>query len=168
MKTALSTLLLATFLSSCSWFDSLKPKETFYCKVNGDKFRPDKDTSPIGGIGSNPLRVSFDKEKGWLYIDVRNTPKLISIALKLDYNEYPMIKDYQLSKNTSNSNAIYYPDYAALPTIREQLFSDSGVFRITKIDGYNLSGTFEFTCKSAKTGIEYKITDGEFNDISYY
>ena len=159
-------LLTSVGLPSCTWFSSLKPKETFYCKVDGKAFRPDKDKSPIGGIGSDPLKVSFDKEKGFFSIIVRNSPNSISIYLKLIPKEDLNIQKVDLTSDINGTKAFYTIDYAEAN--KEQLISQSGKFSFTKIDGYNLSGTFEFTCKSAKTGIEYKITDGQFNDISYY
>lgn len=168
MKNIISTLLLAILLSSCSWFGSLKPKETFYCKINGIAFRPEKDNSPIGGIGTDPLKVTWDKTYNWLYIQARETPQLLSISIKLSPNEFVSEKEYLFENDLKKTSANYYLDYTLDPTKRELLISNSGKIIITKIDGYNLSGTFEFTCKSAKTGIEYKITNGEFNNISYY
>lgn len=166
MKATLISLFLATALTSCTWFDSLKPKETFYCKVNGEKFRPEKDNSPIGGIGSDPLRVQFNKDNGTLFISVRDSPKEISLII-LTAQTTLKVSDYLLSDDISKSKAYFTPDNSA-DKVPEDIISNSGTFKITKIDGYNLSGTFEFTCKSAKTGKEYKITDGQFNDISYY
>lgn len=166
MRTTLLTLLLTTILSSCSWFSSLKPKETFYCKVNGKAFRPSKDNSPIGGIGSDPLKVTFDKDKGTFSIIVRDSPDLMAFFLTLSPNESLKVQEINLTSNVNASKSYYTLDYAEAN--KEQMISQNGKFSFTKIDGYNLSGTFEFTCKSAKTGIEYKITDGQFNDISYY
>lgn len=158
--------LLTTILMGCSLLESIKPKETFYCKVNGDKFRPDKDSSPVGGIGADPLKVSFDKEKGYFSIIVRNSPNSISIYLNLPKNEVLTAREINLTSDVNGSKAYFTKDYAELS--KEQIISESGKFSFTKVDGYNISGTFEFTCKSAKTGKEYKITEGEFNDISYY
>ena len=166
MKATLFSLFLATALTSCTWFESLKPKETFYCKVNGEKFRPDKDNSPIGGIGSDPLRVQFDKENGWLSILVRKLPNSMTLIIKVAPNETLKLDDFLFTNDVKLSKAYYNLNYAEQNAVA--LISQSGTFKITKIDGYNLSGTFEFTCKSAKTGKEYKITDGQFNDISYY
>ncbi|RYU93218.1 DUF6252 family protein [Emticicia agri] len=166
MKTTILIGFLAFTLTGCSFIKSLKPKETFFCKVNGEKFKPDKDTSPVGSIGSDPLSVQFDRTNGWFSIVVRKVPNAISLIIKVIPNEPLELKEYKLSDNTQQSKAYYNLNYAE--QYSEALISNSGIFRITKIDGYNLSGTFEFICKSAKTGKEYKITNGEFNDISYY
>jgi hypothetical protein len=168
MKPFLLSFLLATCLSGCGFIESLKPKEDFYCRVNGDKFRPDEDNSPIGGIGTSPLRVSLDRNYNWLYIEARKSPQSVTILIKLNQDNLIKENEYSLENNTTKTFATYYTDYTALPSVRERLISTKGILRITKVDGYNLSGTFEFTCKSAKTGKEYKITKGEFNNLSYY
>ncbi|RYU93089.1 DUF6252 family protein [Emticicia agri] len=70
------------------------------------------------------------------------------------------IGKYQLTNNKLLNVGLFSPNNnSSFPT---DLISEIGEVNITKIDGYNLSGTFFFTCK------EYKITKGEFNDISYY
>lgn len=166
MKSTLFSLILATALTGCTWIENLKPKETFYCKVNGEKFRPERDTSPVGGIGSDPLRVQFDKDTGVLFISVRNSPKEISFIVLTNQTTLK-VSEYALTNDISKSKAYFTPDNSS-DKIPEDIISSEGKFSITKIDGYNLSGTFNFSCKSVKTGKEYKITEGEFNDISYY
>jgi hypothetical protein len=168
MKPFLLSFLLATCLTGCGFIESLKPKETFFCRVNGEKFRPEKDDSPIGGIGSDPLRVTLDRKYNWLYIQARKSLQYISIVIKLDQDSAIKVNEYTLVNEITKTHASYFVDYTAHPSVLEELISINGVVRVTKIDGYNLSGTFEFTCKSAKNGKEYKITKGEFNDISYY
>jgi len=165
MKSTLFSLILATTLTGCTWFENLKPKEIFYCKVNGEEFRPDKDTSPVGGIGSDPLKVQFIKDDSLLVIDVRNNPKFIGFNIKMA-NGFIKKGDFALRNTLKESNGFFTSDRNA--TQVEYYNSTNGTFTITKIDGYNLSGTFEFSCKNAKTGKEYKITEGEFNNISYY
>ena len=159
-------LLISTTLTGCTWFENLKPKETFYCKVNGEKFRPEKDNSPIGGIGSDPLRVQFNKDTGVLFISVRDSPREISFIILTGQTTLKP-SEHILTNEIPKTKAYFTPDNSA-DKVPEDIISNSGKFIINKIDGYNISGTFEFTCKSAKTGKEYKITEGEFNDISYY
>ncbi|WP_165372104.1 hypothetical protein, partial [Emticicia agri] len=64
-------------LTGSSFLDSLLPKEEFFCRVNGEKFRPEKDDSPVGGIGSDPLKVSWNRQSKNLSIYVRGKGKLV-------------------------------------------------------------------------------------------
>jgi hypothetical protein len=150
-------------LISC---DKNEPKrnETFYCKLNGEAFRPDKDNSPIGGIGSSPLRVQFNKDNGTLFISVRNSPREISLLL-LNTGRALKTGSFELLNDSLSSKGSFTPSNNTSPV--EDILSNSGQLNISKIDGFNISGTFEFTCKSNKTGKEYRVTEGQFNSISY-
>lgn len=163
MKLILILFFLSISLSGCSFIESILPKEKFYCKINGERFRPEKDDSPVGGIGTNPLTVTWNKQSKNLSIYVRGNGKLIGLKLlmpnsDIEVGKYILTNDKLLNVGmfSPNNNTPYPTD----------LFSTTGEANITKVAGYNLSGTFFFTCKDSNK--EYKITKGEFNDISYY
>jgi len=168
MKALILSLILSFSLSSCDWIKSLGPEEPFFCKINDEKFRPQKDDSPIGGWGSKPLKTSIDKEYHWLYIQARNAEKLITVSIKLNSNNEVSEGSYSLTSSNLESNASYYVDYTAAPPILEELKSQEGEFVIEKKEGFNLFGHFQFNCKSAITGKTYTITEGEFNKLSYF
>ncbi|UBM58097.1 hypothetical protein LAG90_14925 [Marinilongibacter aquaticus] len=165
MKKILFTLILSLALQSCDWIKSLGPEETFFCKINGQKFRPDKDNSPIGGWGSKPLEAKWIMDDSLLTIGVRNNPLFIGFNIKLNSKtlkegEFILSNELKhsigfLTTNRNASNVIYY-------------VSTSGKFVLSEIDGYNISGTFEFVCKDSTNNKEYRITEGEFNKLSYY
>ncbi|RYU93090.1 hypothetical protein [Emticicia agri] len=77
MKAMILTCFLCFLLTGSSFLDSLLPKEEFFCRVNGEKFRPEKDDSPVGGIGSDPLKVSWNRQSKNLSIYVRGKGKLV-------------------------------------------------------------------------------------------
>ncbi|RYU96564.1 hypothetical protein [Emticicia agri] len=166
MKAMILTCFLCFLLTGSSFLDSLLPKEEFFCRVNGEKFRPEKDDSPVGGIGSTPLRVEWYKDKKTLFISVRDSPREIGFII-LFPNEQIEVQSFLLKPDINASKAYFTPSNSHSAPV-ENIISQEGTFTVSKIDGYNLSGTFEFTCKSAKNGKEYTITKGEFNDISYY
>jgi hypothetical protein len=56
MKLLLILFVLTISFSGCSFFESLLPKEKFFCRIDGEKFRPRKDNAPVGGIGASPIR----------------------------------------------------------------------------------------------------------------
>ncbi|UBM58098.1 hypothetical protein LAG90_14930 [Marinilongibacter aquaticus] len=165
MKKILFTLILSLALQSCDWIKSLGPEETFFCKINGQKFRPDKDNSPIGGWGSKPLRVEYNKGTKILFISVRNSPKVISLVILLEDNVLSL-NEFSLSNDSLSSKGYFTPDNGRIPLIKT--ISSRGRLEITKIEGYNISGTFEFVCKDSTNNKEYHITEGEFNKLSYY
>jgi hypothetical protein len=166
MKALTLSLILSLSLSSCEWIKSLGPEEKFFCKINGEKFRPDKDNSPIGGWGSNPIRIEFDKENGWLAIFVRNIPNSISIITQIPKEDGLLEKEYLLSNDLTKSKAYYNLNFAEENF--KELISESGKFTITKIEGYNIWGTFEFVCRDSITKKDYKITEGEFNNLKTF
>ena len=82
MKTKYLILLLPFIFFACK--KTINPKkEAFYCKINGKEFIPEIDKSPIGGVGSNPLKISWDKINGWFYINALNRPNFVGIIIKL-------------------------------------------------------------------------------------
>ena len=168
MKALILSLILSLGLSSCEWIKNLGPEEPFFCKINGEKFRPEKDDRPIGGGGRPPLYSTIDKDSHWLYIQARNAEKLITISIKLNSNNEVMEGDYTLTSSNLESNASYYVDYTAAPPIFEELKSQGGKLVIEKIEGFNLFGHFQFNCKSSITGKTYTISEGEFNNLSYF
>jgi Family of unknown function (DUF6252) len=161
MKKISAFLFITICLTACNWLPP-SPNEPFYCKVNGKNFRPEKDTSPIGGVGSNPLNVTVDERDGSITIYVRNNPYFVGITL------IPENKQLQkgIFKVDQRHIGTFSPDRTA--TIKEYITANSGEFEITKIENKLISGTFEFTCKSLNSGKEYKITKGCFNKLTYY
>ena len=143
-------------------------KEAFYCKINGKEFIPEVDKSPIGGIGASPLKISWDRTNGWLYINALNRPQWVGISIKLLPNVEISEGEYTLASNIKTSTGDYYYNTLAEPQDIERLLSTSGKVIITKIVGTTIWGTFEFKTKSIKTNQEYSITEGQFNESRYF
>ncbi|UBM58103.1 hypothetical protein LAG90_14955 [Marinilongibacter aquaticus] len=163
MKKILFTLILSLALQSCDWIKSLGPEETFFCKINGQKFRPEKD---VGWDRSGSLEASWNKTTGVLFITVRNSPKEMSLLLV--YNSKNLKEQsFTLEPNTPASKAYYTPNNGYSKPVYD-IISKSGRATITKVDGYYISGTFEFVCKDSTNNKEYRITEGEFNKLSCY
>jgi hypothetical protein len=165
LKKHILILLLPLFvvLLSC---DKNEPKknETFYCKVNREAFRPDKDNSPVGGIGSSPLSIQYNNQTKTLTIYSRNNPRFV--GLKIVFVNSVEVGSYTLSSDVNKNIGIFTPDRTLQNP--DDIYSNTGIFTIAKIDGFNISGAFEFNCTSSKTGKEFKITEGQFNNVSYY
>ena len=141
-------------------------KEAFYCKINGKEFIPEVDKSPIGGVGSSPLKISWDRTNGWFYINALNRPNFIGVIIKLSPNQDIVEGEYLLSNDLKGSKGYYSPDSSAPSP--EDLISASGKVIITKIVGTTIWGTFEFKTKSIKISQEYSITEGQFNELRYF
>jgi hypothetical protein len=164
MKSKIATFLFIILgLTSCNWIPP-SPNEPFFCKINGKNFRPEKDSSPIGGIGSDPLNVTFDPAKGSLAIYVRNNSKFVGLRLIFS-DKIVKVGEIKLSSDKNASLGLFSPDYNAGAI---DIYSLTGVVNITKIENKEISGTFEFTCKSQFPEKEYKITKGCFNKLTYY
>ncbi|UBM58096.1 hypothetical protein LAG90_14920 [Marinilongibacter aquaticus] len=164
MKKVLFTLILSLALQSCDWIKSLGPEETFFCKINGQKFRPDKDDRSFGSGGSGPLSVSYDVKRKLLTIYCSNNPQFVGLAV---YFKNTISKGtYVLDSNTETDLGIYSPKWNI--TNADFTYSESGVVVIDDVNDYHISGTFEFNTKSLQTGKEYRVTEGEFNKLSYY
>jgi Family of unknown function (DUF6252) len=161
MKNILTAIILVFGLSACNWRPP-SPNEPFYCKVNGKNFRPEKDTSPIGGIGADPLSVTYNPSTGGLAIYARSESKFVGVRIifpdkVVKVGRYNLTLDKTtsvglFSKNNNDSN----------PT---DLISETGEVNITKLDNKIISGEFNFVCKNSK---EYKITKGCFNKLTYF
>ena len=141
-------------------------KEAFYCKINGKEFIPEVDKSPIGGVGSSPLKISWDRTNGGFYISALNRPNFVGIIIKLSPNQDIVEGEYLLSNDLKGSKGYYSPDSSAPSP--EDLISASGKVIITKIVGTTIWGTFEFKTKSIKISQEYSITEGQFNELRYF
>lgn len=145
---------------------SINPKnQSFYCKINGQEFIPEKDNSPIGGVGSSPLKISRDTQNGWFSIYSWNTPIFIGLTLKVPTNATLEIKDYILGSDLKESKA-YFTNNSTLP-VSDYLISSSGKITITKIEGTKFWGTFEFKTKDTKTNQEYVVSEGQLNNLSF-
>ncbi len=165
MKIKYLIFILPFVLFACEKAINSK-KEAFYCKINGKDFVPEVDKSPIGGVGSNPLKISWDRTNGWLYINALNRPNFIGIIIKLSPNQDISEGEYLLTNDLKGSKGYYSPESSAPST--EDLISLSGKLTITKIEGTTIWGTFEFKVKSIKTNQEYSISEGQFNELRYF
>ena len=101
-------------------------KQAFYCKVNGEVFIPEKDSSPFGGVGSSPLKVSYDTQYNWMYISAWNKSEYVSLKIKLNPNEEISIKEYLLTDDIKNSTGTYSYNSTASASERDYLKSTSG------------------------------------------
>lgn len=163
MKTLFFSIILWVFCISC---DRINPKnEPFYCKINGKQFIPETDNSPIGGVGSTPLKVEWDKVNSWFYITALNTPNYVALIIKLPQNETIKVGEYLLGNDLKGTKASY--SYNSSSPISEYVVSYSGKIIVTKVEGTLISGTFDFKTKSVKTNTEFDITEGQFNNLRY-
>ena len=140
-------------------------KESFYCKINGKEFIPEVDKSPVGGVGSSPLKIEWDKVNNWFYISALNTPNYISIKIKLPSNESISLGEFIIGSSMNSTKATYAFDSSG--PVSEYLLSTSGKVIITKIVGTSIWGSFEFKTKNSKTNTEYNITEGQINELRY-
>jgi hypothetical protein len=167
MRTKYLIFLLPFIFFACK--KTINPKkEAFYCKINGKDFIPEVDKSPIGGVGSSPLEVEWDRQNGWFYISALNRPQYISIKIKLPPNISISTGEYIFSDIPNITKATYSYNSTAELKDKEFLNSSSGKVIITKIVGGTIWGTFEFKTKSIKTNQEYTITEGQFNELRYF
>jgi hypothetical protein len=158
-------IFLLPFILFACFKKTINPKkEAFYCKVNGKEFVPEVDKSPIGGIGSSPLKISWDGVNGWYYISALNRPQYVSIFIKLPSNQPISVGEYILGNDLKGSKGYYTFDYSA--PVSEYLISSTGKVTITKVEGVKIWGTFEFRVKDNKQNIEYIISDGQLNELS--
>jgi hypothetical protein len=137
--------------------------ETFFCQINGKAFRPDKDTHPIGGIGTNPINVYWYPDKKSFGVLAVNLP--ISVGFNIHYSgSNPTKGEYILSKDFAENVGLFTPNNDDINP--EDLNSISGKLIVSEFGNNRISGTFEFTCKS-KDGTLYKITKGQFNNVEF-
>jgi Family of unknown function (DUF6252) len=165
MKNILIIIIFSTFFAGCGWFKPATPPKVFYCKINGVEFVPELDNSPIGGVGSSPLKVNRDLVNGWFYIQAVNRPNYVSLRIKLPPNTDLTTGEYNLKTELNSSSGVY--SYNSTSSQSEYLNSTSGKLIITKIEGTTIWGTFEFSTKSTKTNTDYIISKGEIIALRY-
>ena len=164
MKKLVVFLLLTFCLNACNSLPP-SPNEPFFCKINGKNFRPEKDSSPIGGIGSDPLRITYQENDGTLFINARNSPKETTVFIVFP-NKLVKTGKFELKNDINSSKGVLSLQNDDGPV--ENINASIGSCIITTIENKKITGTFEFTCKSIKSGKEYKITKGCFNNLEYY
>jgi hypothetical protein len=158
MKRITAFFLFGVLIISNSCQLPPSPNEPFYCKINGKAFRPGKDTSPFGGIGVSPLRYSKEFDLGWYYIIASNSPREVSLSIKLNPNEVIHEGEYILGNDLKQSTGNFYENANQSNAIR--LVSSTGKLTITRLKNSRLSGAFEFKTKN-KAGTEFLITNGQ-------
>lgn len=161
-------------LLACGCGDKLpKPtqtgKNTFGCKINGERWVPDgsggfQPVKPITGgfnllAGNPPIRriwIQTLSEDGQS-IDLQLNTTQVGVYL---LNENTQIRPYALF---SKNYGMYRKDNSIYTTSSKY----TGKITITKSDTITglLSGTFEFTVGNS-TGKTYEITDGRFDMVS--
>jgi hypothetical protein len=170
LKTVTLILLVSSF-SSCQLFGPKPESEEFYCKIGGEKFRPDNG----GDVFFEALLLQLDQTNNRFNITALNSEDgdkkmdvLLSVPTKnkvLKVGRYAITQEGSgfcskgyISINGSNKNH----DYKAYPS--------SGYIEFTKVDTLKrrVSGTFAFKAKSIYTNDEIAVTDGQFNDVFYY
>ena len=159
MKQILFALIFCS-LSSCQLFEPKPESEKFYCKLNGKAWRPEKGSYSLG----TPLKGEWNR-KGRFTIYAFSGKELITLSVKLNLNEPLMINKYTLSSIISETTGNYYYDQTV--SSAERLTSKNGVLNVTKIGSNQVSGTFEFTTRSNIQNKDYKITKGQFNNLTY-
>jgi hypothetical protein len=136
----------------------IKPKSPeFYCKINGKVFTP-------GGCDPCiPIRISWNEKDGVLFISANKKNANLSLIIAFS-NKTIQTGKYNLVNDNSSPNAVYVPNEL---NYKEKYISINGGFiEITKLDGFLVSGKFEFDVQF--NNANYSITKGEFNNISYY
>ncbi len=160
MKKLLFAFLIFSF-SSCQLFEPKPESEKFYCKLNGKAWRPEKNGTSLG----TNLKAEWNK-KGLFNIYAYNIPEVIIFSLKVN-NSGVEIKNYTLYNQKGNSIGLFTYNENASPNDREELISQQGFVNITKVENKQVSGTFEFTTRSNIQNKDYKITKGQFNNLTY-
>ncbi|RYU93095.1 DUF6252 family protein [Emticicia agri] len=164
MKLLLIFFALTISLSGCSFFDSLLPRGKFFCKIDGENFKPRKDDAPVGGIGASPIRRYLNLKDTLFTIYVDGENQSIGLTLKARSLDKINVGKYLLKNNNKNSHAIFNPDRRAHK--QEIIYSKNGYINVTKSEGFKISGTFEFTTEiNNRAWKEYKITKGQFNEL---
>ena len=162
MKKLLFALIFCS-LSSCQLFEPKPESEKFYCKLNGKAWRPEKNGTSLG----TNLKAEWNK-KGLFNIYAYGAKELINFSVVVD-SKGIQVKEYKLSsiKGKGESVGFYYYDYTISSQNRDELTSNDGFVNITKIGNNQVSGTFEFTTRSSIQNKNYKITRGQFNNLTY-
>jgi hypothetical protein len=162
MKNLVIILIAVLSLSGC---DRVNPKNyPFYCKIDGKKFVPEKDTRPIGSGGAAPYRYEYPREdKKSMSFFVKNGSKDIALLIKLPSGKLE-VGEYALTDDVPNTSyAMYIPNNNDNP--KPRLYSQSGWIRITRADeNGHFNGEFEFTTYNEHLGRTVKITDGKFRN----
>lgn len=156
MKNIFFILILSLGLNACDMFISPKSYD-FYCKIDGKKFVPERDTRPPFSGGAGPYRIQYNNVDGTLWISVKNGQQMMSLFIEFDNPEGE--KGVFLIKEGSNDvKATYYPNGSKSGTN-----AVTGSIEILQIDDYDIVGKFDFVVKNKETSKDYKITKGHFN-----
>lgn len=160
MKKVLIILVVFFSLSACEM--GINPKNyPFYCEIDGKKFVPERDTRPIGGIGSDPYSYEFSHEDKSFFIRVRNSPKVVILLVRFPDGVFEA-GEYSLSDNISSSSYAYLN--ANNNKRDSHSYSQSGWVKITEVDGNKFNGEFEFTTYNEYLGRTVKVTNGKFRN----
>jgi hypothetical protein len=164
MKKIIGLMILSVsfIITSCQLPPS--PNEPFYCKINGKIFRPEKDSSPFGGVGVSPLKIELDKKYNWIYISATRNQDYVSLKIKLDANNSIEKGEYILKEDLTDTHITYSTNIKQSNS--DYLQSNSGKLIITQVKNSQIWGTFEFKTKN-KAGTEFLITNGQFNALRY-
>lgn len=155
----LISIFLLFIMVSCGIFKYEKPKEIFYCKINGEVFRPEGEKY-IGA--KSPMTVRYNPDKKVLTIDCINKSKYLGLSILID-TLYIFPKKIIFIKGDFFLSGIYNPINDTRNS--KNFYSEEGEFIITSRNEKGINGTFNFICIDPDTKKEYKITDGEFNDL---
>ena len=161
MKHLLSYFLIILVFSSCQLFNPKPETEDFFCRINGKAFRPEPKAYSL----PSQLTCELSKKNGRFIINAINGDKYIMLLLQIEPNTFPKVGSYLFSNDIKNNHSIFYYEYQDLT---KKAISKKGTFIITKVEGYTISGTFEFEAYSEVNKKTYKIKYGQFNDLECY
>lgn len=164
-------IILIASQTSCQIFDAKPKNEKFYCKIGGKKFRPDNG----GDVFLEPLLAKLDFNSGRFSLTALNTGDgddnmavLFSMPTK---NKVIETKRHEITQEgRAYCSRGYISNGGSNKNHGYEAFSGSGYIEFTKVDTLKrqVSGVFSFKAKSIYTNDENAVTDGQFNNVSYY
>jgi hypothetical protein len=174
MKAIFKIISISTILYACQLFVPKPESEKFYCKIDGKAYRPTRK----GSYSLSYLEITsgLNTKNNFFYISTARTTRnenseWVSMSLKFEN-----LNDFKLKKYLMNNE--FKGQFTGrlnkfdVKKIEEKFTSlnSSGFIEFTKIDtvGKKISGVFEFKAKSTYSDKVIKITNGQFNDLSYF
>lgn len=174
MKEIFKILLISTIICSCQLFGPKPESESFYCKIDGKAYRPISK----GRYSLSYLEITsgLNARNNSFYIstsrDTRSgNSESFSLSLKFEKLEDFRPQKYSISSEITGQFTSKLISFEGRE-IKERFTSTvgSGYLEFTKIDTLKrkVSGVFEFKAKSNYSDKSIKITNGQFNDLSYF
>ena len=174
MKHLLSYFLIILIFPSCQLFVPKPESEKFYCKIAGFAYRP--LSKGFYSLSYYNITSGLNRKNNSFYISTSRSMRSgnsesFNLDLKFEKLEDFRPKKYSMSSNITGQFSGKLISYEG-KEIKDRFTSinSSGYLEFTKIDTVRrtVSGLFEFKAKSKYTDKRIKITNGQFNDLSYF